>query len=49
VRHKTILKVCNLSVSRKADGKTIKLVRNMDFQLEQGCILGIVGESGSGK
>ena len=49
MRHKTILKVCNLSVSRKADGKTIKLVRNMDFQLEQGGILGIVGESGSGK
>ena len=49
MRHKTILKVCNLSVSRKTNEKTIKLVRNMDFQLEQGGILGIVGESGSGK
>jgi len=49
MRHKTILKVCNLSVSKKSNGKTMKLVRNMDFQLEQGGILGIVGEGGSGK
>ncbi|GEM_PF-1881281 len=49
MRHKTILKVGNLSVSRKNKEKTIKLVKNMDFQLEQGGILGIVGESGSGK
>lgn len=49
MRHKTILEVCNLSVSRKTNGKTIKLVRNMDFELERGGILGIVGESGSGK
>ncbi|MBK5252645.1 MAG: ABC transporter ATP-binding protein [Peptostreptococcaceae bacterium] len=49
MRHKTILRIGNLSVSEKRSGKTAKLIRNMDFQLEQGGILGIVGESGSGK
>ncbi len=49
MRHKTILRVGNLSVSEKLIGKTEKLIRNMDFQLEQGGILGIIGESGSGK
>jgi peptide/nickel transport system ATP-binding protein len=49
MRHKTIFRIGNLSVSEKLSGKTAKLIRNMDFQLEQGGILGIVGESDSGK
>lgn len=49
MRHKTILKICNLSVSDKRSEKTAKRIRNMDLQLEQGGILGIIGESGSGK
>jgi len=48
MRHKLILEIRNLSVSTKPSDNMKRLIRNMDFKLEQGGVLGIVGESGSG-
>src|SRR5699024_7003873 len=45
----SILEVNNLQTGfEKAEG-TLKVVRGIDFDVEEGEILGIVGESGSGK
>ena len=44
-----ILEVKNLSVEFKLRGKTLKIIRNVDFDLNQHEVHAIVGESGSGK
>lgn len=46
---KIILDVKNLNTSFKSDGKLIKIVKDVSFQLEKGRSLAIVGESGCGK
>ncbi|OKH56414.1 ABC transporter ATP-binding protein [Calothrix sp. HK-06] len=45
----TILSVRNLRVEFPGDGRTVKAVDNISFDLRRGETLGIVGESGSGK
>ncbi|MFC3419969.1 ABC transporter ATP-binding protein [Salinicoccus hispanicus] len=44
-----LLEVNNLQTGFKNSNDTLKVVRGIDFHLEEGEILGIVGESGSGK
>ena len=44
-----LLEVRNLSVEFKTKNGIVKAVRNLNYTLEPGEILGIVGESGSGK
>ncbi|WP_129720210.1 ABC transporter ATP-binding protein, partial [Mesomycoplasma neurolyticum] len=44
-----ILEVKNLKVSIKENKKLIEIIRGIDFEIEQGQIIGLVGESGSGK
>lgn len=44
-----ILTVDNLSVESKRDGETYYALRNIQFQLAEGEIMGLVGESGAGK
>lgn len=46
---KIILDVKNLNTSFKSDGKLIKIIKDVSFQLEKGRSLAIVGESGCGK
>ena len=46
---KIILDVQNLNTSFKSDGKVIKIIKDVSFQLEKGRSLAIVGESGCGK
>jgi len=43
------LEVKDLSVSYRVYGTEIKAVKNVDFTMEKGEILGVIGESGSGK
>ncbi len=44
-----LLTVEDLSVSFRSEGKEVKAVRNITFQLQRGETLALVGESGSGK
>lgn len=44
-----ILEVKNLSVEFNLRGKTLKIIRNVDFDLKEHEVHAIVGESGSGK
>ncbi|MBN2797354.1 MAG: ABC transporter ATP-binding protein [Clostridia bacterium] len=44
-----VLEVKNLSVAFELRGKTLKVVRNVDFDLNKHEVHAIVGESGSGK
>ncbi len=44
-----LLEAKNVSVTFKAYGDEVKAVRECDFTLPQGKVVGIVGESGSGK
>ena len=49
MNEKTLLKVENLSVEFIINKSKKKAIRDINFNLNQGKILGIVGESGSGK
>jgi len=44
-----LLEVCGLSASVKKDGKTIKILDDINFSINEGEILGLAGESGCGK
>lgn len=46
---KSLLKIKNLEISFKKEGKFTPVVKKIDYFLESNEILGIVGESGSGK
>lgn len=45
----TVLRVEDLDVQFKTDGKLVKAVDGISFEVKRGQTLGIVGESGSGK
>lgn len=44
-----LLEVKNLNIGFSVDDETLPVVRNVNFSLEKGKLLGIVGESGCGK
>ena len=44
-----LLEIKNLTTEFKTGQGIVKAVRNVNYSLEKGEILGIVGESGSGK
>ena len=44
-----LLKVENLQVEFETGDGVVRAVNNLNFELNQGDVLGIVGESGSGK
>ena len=44
-----LLEACGVSVTFKSYGFEVQAVKNVDFVLPQGKVVGIVGESGSGK
>lgn len=44
-----ILEVKKLKTVFSTDGQTVEIIRDIDFNLEKGRVLGIVGESGCGK
>ncbi len=46
---KKILKISNLSVYFKSKEKDFQALKNINFDIDDGQVLGIVGESGSGK
>ena len=45
----SFLKIDNLSVNYKMRKETVYAVKNINFDVKKGEILGLVGESGSGK
>ncbi len=45
----SFLKIDNLSVNYRMRKETIYAVKNINFDVKKGEILGLVGESGSGK
>ncbi|MCF0151157.1 MAG: ABC transporter ATP-binding protein, partial [Firmicutes bacterium] len=49
MENRELLNVKNLAVNFDTEQGTVYAVRNIDFQVREGEILGIVGESGSGK
>ncbi|QNB09447.1 ABC transporter ATP-binding protein [Herbaspirillum frisingense] len=44
-----MLSLINITLSTKAHGKPVELLRNVSFTLQRGQVLGLVGESGAGK
>jgi dipeptide transport system ATP-binding protein len=45
----SLLAAQSLTVSARIGAETVPVIRNLDFTLERGKILGLVGESGAGK
>ena len=49
VKLMSFLKIDNLSVNYRMRKETVYAVKNINFDVKKGEILGLVGESGSGK
>src|SRR5262249_33036368 len=45
----TLLTAQSLTVTARIGGETLPVIRNLDFALATGKILGLVGESGAGR